>query len=119
MVFFKYLVVYSRLVVESVAESDCVKIRYVFITFFVFAQKHKVVKRLLAVMIVKVFGKVKFRADYRLYSYFVAGVEKRDRAVHVSVVGYRESGHTERFRAFGNGRNSRRSVENTVFGMNV
>ena len=118
-VFCQNLAVDSRFIVEAVAERHGVKIGDVFIARFVFAKEYEMVKSRLAFVAGKVVADVKFRTYNRLDADLVARVEKRDRAVHIAVIGYGKRGHSERFRSFGNGVYSRRSVENAVFGMNV
>ena len=109
----------SRLIIKSVAESDRVQKRNILVTFFVFAEQNEVVEFCFSAFYGQIVANVKFRSDNRLYAFFLAGVEKVHRAVHVSVVGYGERGHSESLGFFRRDGYFRRAVEYAVFRMNV
>ena len=62
---------------------------------------------------------INLASDYRLYSLLTASLEKRNRAVHCSVIGYGDRSVSRRRRRFGNFFNAAGAVKQTVFTVQV
>ena len=121
-VFMQKLPIYPRLDIKALGERRRNKVAEIFIAGLVFAQQNEVgVLGVYVMLLVKACARcdINLAADDGLYPLGKAGLVKRHRAVHNTVVGYRNGGLTQLLCAFCKPPDAARAVEQRKFRMNM